>query len=174
MNNISLMHNNVKNQQSSWIDDPFQLGNNFKGLRLVNHKTNLSNYAEELAYTYGKYNGEQYDLILSELPEDEQNELVRLYLESIDRETSECVHGKDFSIDNDYTCALLAMLKDDCEETREHFATITRKNIIIYYTDSLQYVLDEGCHDLLCNMNNESGMYSRQDIETGAYYWSKY
>ena len=174
MNVISLPHRNVQNQQqSSWIDDPFDLKGSFKGVISVNHQRNLSDYAQELVGNYAKYDCEQYDLVISDLPEDEKNELVRLYMEATDRETGECVHGNDFSIDNNYTCALLAMLKDDCKDTREHFAEVTRQNIIIYYTDSLQEIIDTACSDYLNSSMNDQGYYADQDMEHGDFHWRK-
>lgn len=175
MNERSLAHSYAQNQQqSSWIGELFNAKGIVKGVKIISHKQNLSNYAEELVNEYGQFNDNQYDLTLSNLPEDEQNELARLYMEFTNRETGECVHGNDFSIDNDYTCALLSMLKNDCKETRETFAEVTRKNIITYYTESLQQVIDDACRELLCNLNDENGMHQHQDYETGEYHWSRY
>lgn len=150
------------------------LGNNIKGLPLMSHKRNLSNYAEELVAYYAKYESGQYELSLLDLPKSEQNELARLYIEATDREINECVLGNDFSIDNDYTCALLSMLQEDSQENRERFAEVTSKNIIIYYTKSLQGVLDEACHTYLCNVMNEQGYYAHRDVEHGDVMWSKF
>ena len=104
MNNLSVAHSYVQNQQpSSWIDDPFQLGTYVvKGLAPMSHNKNLSNYAEELVGQYAKYCDEQYELSLDMLPDDDQSELVRLYLEATDRETSECVYGDDFTINSNF------------------------------------------------------------------------
>ncbi|SRR6266481_5700741 len=175
MNKNSLAQSYIQNQQnSSMIDDAFELTSRFKGLRVVSNQQNLSDYAQELAYTFGSHNGSHFELSLIDVPEDEQGELVRLYMDSTGRETSECVHGNDFSIDNDFTCALMALMKEDCQETRDTFADITRKNILNYYANSLQIILDEACHDLLCALNNESGLYSYQDTESGETVWSQF
>jgi len=162
-----------RNKADEIRSDPFGLGNNVKGLTSVNHQRNLSNYAEELVANFANYKHEQYFLLLSDLPEYEQNELARLYLESTDRDTSECVHGNDFSIENEYTCALLSMLKDDSQENREKFAEVTRKNIINYYEKFLQELLDESCNDYLNNMMNEQGRYARYDMEHGDVLWTR-
>jgi len=151
-----------------------KLGHSVKGLTYVNHKINLSNYAEELVAHYAKFEGDQYELFLSDLPESSQNELAWLYLESTNREVNECVHGNDFAIDNDYTCALLAMLQDDSQENRERFAEVTRKNILTYYRESLQSVIDDACYVYYQNIMNEQGYYSHRDMEHGEYYWSKF
>lgn len=171
MNERSIAYSHVQNQHpSSWIDDPFQLGTYaVKGVTNINHKKNLSDYAEELAYNYGKYEVDHYELILEKLSDYDQNELARLYIEATGREVTECVNGNDFSIDNEYTCALLAMLNGFCKETRDKFAEVTRKNIITYYHDSLQKILDEACQDLLCNLNDNKD----QDREEGQAYWGK-
>ena len=176
MNSRSLAHNYTQNQQpSSWIDDPFQLGAHIiNGLKPMDNQQNLSTYAEELVYQFGKYQDDQYSLNLFDLSEYDQNELARLYMETTDRETGECVHGNDFSIDNDYTCALLAMLKNNCLETQTTFAEITRKNIITYYAKSLQTVLDDACNDLQCHFNEEQGFSQQQDRESGEVFWGRF
>ncbi len=174
MNMQSVAHSSIKNQESSWTDDPFSLKGQFKGVVNINHKRNLTQYAEELAYQYGKYDGHQYTLNLDDLSDYDQNELSRMYMELTGRETSECVHGNDLSIDNEYTCALLAMLQNDCQETRDHFTELTRSNIIAYYSEPLQHVLDEACHDLLCSLQNEDGNYSYQDKDSGEILWRKF
>ncbi len=173
MNMSNLAYNNQE-KQPSWIDDPFDLKGTITGVNVMSHKQRLSAFAEELVYQYGKHDGEQYSLNLLNISSHDLNELTRLYMESTNRETSECVHGTDFSNDNKYTCALLAMLQNDCKETREDFAAITRINTIIYYSISLQKLLNEACHDLVCNLQNESGFHSYQDKDSGDICWSKY
>jgi hypothetical protein len=163
-----------RNNAEEIRNDPFALGINVKGLANVNHQRNLSNYAEELVAHYAKYECEQYLLSLHDLPESEQKELTRLYMESTDRETGECVHGNDFSINNEYTCALLFMLQDDSQENRNKFAEVTRKNIISYYKLSLQEILDSACSQYLQNMMNEQGFYSYRDQEHGDIVWGKF
>lgn len=159
MNKSSLAHSDVENQRS-WIDEAFSYTPYpTKGAPVLSHKRALANYAEVLVYQFGTYFNKEYTLFLDDLCESDQNELVRLFMEATDRETNECVHGNDFSIDNDYTCALLAMLKDNCVDTREHFAEVTRKNIITYYSKSLQEVIDEACHDLICTLSQKSEVY---------------
>jgi hypothetical protein len=115
----------------------------------MSHEKNLSDYALELVGQYASYDGEDYDLSLDDLPCDEQNELARLLIESTDREINECVYGDDFNIDNKYTCAVLNMLKNDCEDTNEELAQVIRNNILIYYKKSLNKILLEACDDFL-------------------------
>ena len=175
MNERSISQNYIKKQEASWIDDPFQIGiNAFKGLVPVSNKTNLSNYTQYLVDNRARYDGDNYLLFVSELPEYEQNELVRLYLETIDRDTSECIYGNDFTINNEFTCSLLAMLKDDCRETRDNFAQATRTNILNYYTESLQSILDIACTAYHLNMMNENGYYATMDMDNGNTVWGKY
>lgn len=175
MNRNSLSYNNIQKQYpSSWTDDPFQINDNVKGLTKMNHNQALANYAQELVLDYASYEKDGYELSLAELPEDAQNELSRLYIESCDRDISECVYGDDFSIENNYTCAILAMLKNDCKETRESLSEVIRKNIVIYYSDSLQQVLSDACDDLQDGLNEESNNYLYQDTETGETIWGKF
>ncbi len=140
MNNLMLQHNYVQNQAS-------RIGV-FAGASL-NNEQSLYTFAQELVSQYGKYFDEQYYLSLDELPDSEQNELVRLYMEFTDRETSECIYGNDFSIENDFTCALLAMLANNCQKTRDELSNVMRKNIITYYSDSLQTILDDACDEIV-------------------------
>ena len=174
MNVISLAHEYVQNQQeSSWNDDPFDLKGTFAGAANMSHQRNLNDYAESLVSQYGNYVGDQYELTLDMLPEDEQNELVRLYIESIDREIEWACYGADESINSDYLCAMLAMLKDDCKETREHYAEVTRKNLLTYYKKSLECLLNEACDSFLHNSMNEQGYYSGRDMDHGDLVWRK-
>jgi hypothetical protein len=174
MNVVSLAQNRAQKQiKASWIDDPFDLKGAVTGVTNMNPQRNLSNYAEELVAQYAKYTHGQYDLILSDLPEEEQNQLASAYIESIDREIEWACYGEDESINSDFLCALLCMLKDDCNETREHFAEVTRKNILTYYKKQLQETLDDACTSYLNNTMNEQGYYSEQDMEHGDLVWRR-
>ncbi|HEY2811781.1 MAG TPA: hypothetical protein VGJ00_10395 [Rhabdochlamydiaceae bacterium] len=137
----------------------------------MNHKRTLELYAEELVHHHADYDADGYSLNLCDLSDSDQNELARLYVEYTDRDLCECVNGNDLSINNDYTCALLAMLQNDCHETRERFADITRKNIITYYKSQLQDVLNDACNDYLLHVNNENGLYAYIDTEHGDVVW---
>lgn len=134
--------------------------NGFNGLTPMNHQRALSIYAQELVAHYAVYSRNYYTLSLEDLPETEQDELARLYIEAHDREVNECIYGEDFTINSDFTCALLSMLKNNCKLTREHFANITRKNILIYYKKSLEKILDEACDEYLLATNDN---YYRED-----------
>lgn len=153
-------------------NDPFGMGSVVKGLTM-DHQKKLENHAQELIAQYATYDDDGYCLLLHALPDDEQSELARLFIESTDRDISECVYGDDFSINNDYTCALLAMLKDDSQENRDHFAEVTRKNTIKYFEKALQSTLDDACHYLQA-MDNEQRYFSNYDREHGDFYRSKY
>lgn len=150
-----------------------KLGNRVNGLTM-NHKQLLNDYAENLVSQYATYQHDNYELCLSKLQEDDQNELLRLYIEANNRETNECIYGDDFSINNDFNCALLAMLQNDCKETRERLAEVTRKNTFIYYKQSLQELIDEACVNFIHNVNNENGYFMHRDMEHGDMHWSKW
>lgn len=174
MNAISLVHNAIQNQQSSRNDDKFHTGNyGVNGVKDIQHQRNLNDYAEELVAHHGRYQHGQYYLRLKELPESSQNELARLYLEYANRDASECVYGDDFTIEGTYLCALLSMLQNDCKETRERFAEVTRRNILVYYKDTLDEVLADACSTYHHNMNNEFGYYANQDRNTGEVSWER-
>lgn len=154
-------------------NDPFNLGSDVKGLTPMNHERNLNDFAEELVANYAKFDDESFYLSLSKIPDDEQGELARLYMEYTDRDTSECVYGEDFTIDNEFTCALLALLKEDSHENRVNLAEVTRKNTILYYKKSLQKVIDEACDAHLLNLYNEDGYHSQQCRDTGEISWNR-
>jgi hypothetical protein len=171
MNVRSLSHNYEKNQYSlSWIDDPFDLKGAFTGVRQVSHQRNLTDYAENLVSHYGKYQDDQYELCLEMLPDDEQNELTRLYIESIDREIECACYGEDESINSDFLCSMLAMLKDNNHETRLIFAETTRKNIISYYKKSLNAILTNAC-DIFHRLQMHHDGYAYEDSEDGDVIW---
>lgn len=169
------MQTSIKNQEhSSWNDDPFDLKGAIKGVEGLSHSRNLYFYAEEVVQRHATFDGECYIIAFPDLPEYEQNELARLYIEYNDREISECIYGQDFSINNKFTCAILLMLKDDCKRTRENFAETTRKNIISYFEKDLQKFLDGCCNDLLHNQNNEEGFFAQECRDTGETVWRKF
>lgn len=151
----------MQNQQPSWIDNPFNMKGPVTGVTHVNHQRNLTAYAEELVSHYAKFEDNQFEISLDMVPDSSVNELIRLYIESTDREVNECVYGNDFSIENDFTCALLAMLKNDCSETRNAFSDVTRNNTITYYRESLQEVLNDACNHHYYMLSQEN----HQDYE---------
>lgn len=151
--------------------DAFSSGNNVKGLAVLNHTQRLSVYAEELVASYAKFNNDQYELSLDKLPDDEQSELARLFIEATDRDVSECVYGDDFTIESDFTCALLSMLKSNTQESRENFAQVTLKNVIVYHKKPLQNLLDDACEIYFNSMMNEQGLHAQYDTNHGDVVW---
>lgn len=174
MNERSLTHNVIKNQQRpSWIDDPFDLKGFVTGVTPLTYQKSLEEFALELVNSYAEFIGNQYELNLDRISSPYQLELVRLYIESIDREIEWACYGNDQSINSEFLCAMLAMLKNSTPHTRTAFAQVTTRNLIEYYKDELQKILDTACHDLHCAEMNESGYYSTQCQNDGEYYWSK-
>lgn len=174
MNELSLAHQYAQNQQKpSWKDDPFDLKGFVTGVKPLSHQRKLEEYAQELVASYGEFIGNQYELNLEKLSSPYQQELLQLYIESIDREIESAPYGKDQSINSDYLCAMLAMLKDSTPKTRAKFAQITTRNLLDYYNDALQGVLDEACHDLHCNEMTNADYYLEQDLEHGDYSWKR-
>ena len=169
MNSKSLSYSIIENQ------DPWDLGDSFvKGVAPMSHERQLSSYAEELVSQYAKYNQESFSLKLSSLSSDNISELLRLFIEFIDREIDEeAIYGGDFSINSEYNCALMVMLKNPTVESRLKFSEVVNLNLILHYQDSLQKILDEACDSYLFNMNEEAGRYPRYDRENGDVFWSK-
>lgn len=176
MRNSSVAHSYVQNQQpSSWIDDPFQLGTDaFKGLKPMSHQRNLDDYIQELVACYGKRHSDHYELDLDKLSSPYQLELASLYIESIDREIEWACYGADESINSEFLCALLSMLKDSTPKTRLNFAQVTTRNVLIYYKDTLKKLLDEGCDLYFNNEMHEAGYRADYDREHGDIVWGKF
>ena len=181
MNNKSITYVNKINQILS-AEDQFFCGAesisagflHSQGVTGMNPQRELELYIEELIANYAKYEDEVYSLDLDQIPDYEQAELTRLFLESIDREMEcEAIHGNDFGINSDFNCALLAMLKNDNSFTRSNFAEITHRNITTYYADSFNKILSDACNDYLHNLNGDEGYYARIDREHGDLEWRK-
>src|SRR6185503_16863651 len=172
MHERSVSHAIIKNQDID--NDPWNLGVHFtKGLVMSKEKR-LSNFAEELVATNARLSCDQYYLSFDSLSDDDKNELARLYIDASDRDLSECLYGDDLSIDNEYTCALMSMLKDKSQESIEKFAEVTRNNIIKYYEETLQAIIDDACDTYLRNINEANGYHSHIDQEHGDVYWGKF
>lgn len=139
----------------------------------MTHQKRLNSFLSDLVSNYAKHDGDVYNLSLDDLPEDEQGNLASHYLETIDREVNECVYGNDFTINSDYTCALLKMLKDPTPENRDDFARLVNKNVIVYFHESLQSLIDEACNDYLHEEMNDAGYYAHIDRNHGDLVWSK-
>jgi hypothetical protein len=167
MNNQILAQLCAKNQ--AIIDDPWNLGKDFvMDVTAVSHKKQLSNYALELVSLYAEYKDDFFSLSFKDLSDEEQLALTRLFIESIDREIeSEAIYGSDFSINNNFNCALLASLKDNNQDNKASLASIIQTNIMTYYADSLQQTLDEACEEFLNNMNEENGISYQYDRNHG-------
>lgn len=165
--------NIIRKRAEEIRNDPLGIGFAVKGVT-VSHKQALSNYAQELVANHGKYEADQYYLTLDMLEEDERNELARLYIEATNRETNECIYGDDFTINSEFNCALLALLQNDTKETRDNFAEVTLRNIIIYYQETLNEVLDDACNQYFNNQMNEQGYFQEIDLEHGDVFWRKY
>lgn len=170
----SLTYVNTRNQ-TTFSEDPFDIGLSFtQGSSMLSHERALELYAEELVSKFAKYECEEYRLDTESLPDAERAELTRLFLESIDREfETESILGGDYSINSDYNCALLAMLKDNNAETRANLASITARNIQKYYDKELQSVLIGACLGYLHYTNQEAGYQCYQDTEHGDFCWRK-
>lgn len=118
----------------------------------MNHKKNLTNFADQLVSDHAKYEKTDgfYTLNVHDLPPDEREEFTRLYLEAKDRDLDlvmESVRNGDFKIDSEYNCALLSMLKNNNEENRQHFAHTVISNVLVYFESELQEVLNQSCAD---------------------------
>lgn len=174
MNQFSVAHNNIKNQHSSWIDDPFDLKGFVTGVtKISDHQRNIRDYALEMVGSFGKFKEDYYELDFEMLSMPYQLELARLYIESIDREIEWACYGDDQTLNSDFLCALLAMFKDNTPKTRANFAKITLQNILIYYKETLQNLLNTACNEYYCNEMHESGYRAEYDLNHGDIIWKR-
>lgn len=150
-------------------DSEFALSD-VKGLTQM-QKEDLYNYAEELVGIYGKFKDDRYELTLDMLPKPIQYDLCRIFIESIDREIENACFGNDESINNDYLCAMLAMLESNTAQNRERFAKITQKNLLNYYRENLNNLLDNACESYFLTYAENEGLRSVQDPEHGDIFW---
>lgn len=175
MTKNSLAYVNTRNQ-TSFKDDPFDIGLEFtQGTSMLSHERQLELYAEELVSRFARYECEEYTLDLFNLPVSEQAKFLQCYIESIDREfEADSIYGNDYSINNDYTCSLLALLADNNAETREHLSFVTLRNMTTYYEKELQNILTEACVSYLHYTNQEAGLRCYQDKDHGDLCWGKF
>tara|TARA_R110000868_G_scaffold90899_3_gene251948 strand:+ start:105 stop:626 length:522 start_codon:yes stop_codon:yes gene_type:complete len=173
MNALSLAYSNAQKQQS-WTDDPFEFKGFVTGVtKISQHQRNLNDYLQELVYSYGKHVGDNYELDLNRLSSPCQLELARLYIESIDREIEWACYGDDQTLNSDFLCAMLAMFKDSNPKTRAKFAQVTTVNVLKYYHQTLQDLIDTACQDYFCNEMSEAGYYAEQDMDHGDVVWRR-
>jgi hypothetical protein len=171
MHALSLAYSNAQ-KQSSWIDDPFE--GFVTGVTPLSHQRTLEDYIQELVSSRGVYRQDHYELSLNMLADDEQDELVRLYIESIDREIEWACYGLDESINSDFLCDMLSMLKNNDEESRQKFAQTTRKNLLSYYAKQLDELIVTGCDTYYNAEMNEAGYRAEFDLNHGDFQWRKY
>lgn len=173
MNALSLAYSNAQKQES-WSDDPFDIKGFVTGVtKISDHQRNLRDYALEMVASFGKFKDDHYELNLDMLSTPYQLEFARLYIESIDREIEWACYGDDQSLNSDFLCALLAMLKDSNPRTRAKFAQVTTVNILKYYKDTFNDLLENACEDFYNNEMHESGYRCEQDMEHGDFVWRR-
>ena len=167
MNKNSLQDSYIHNQhKSSWNEDPFDLKGYVTGvIKISDHERNLRDYALEMVDSFGKLKDDHYDLSLDMLSSPYQLELARRYIESIDRDIEWACYGEDQTLNSDFLCALLAMLKDSNVKTRAKFAQVTTVNILTYYKDTLQEILDTACVEFYNSEMENAGYRCEQDLD---------
>lgn len=173
MNALSLVYFNAQKQES-WKDDPFGFNGLVTGVtKISDNQQNLKNYALEMVASFGKFKSDHYELTLDMLSSPYQLEFARLYIESIDREIESACYGDDQSINSDFICALLAMLKDSNPRTRAKFAQVTTVNVLTYYKDTLNNLLETACEDFYSSEMYGAGYRCEQDMEHGDFVWRR-
>lgn len=168
----SIVYQDFNAKQTSRNDDPFNLRGAFKGLDMSKHQNNLDKYIANIADDYATENRDGMSLDLSMLPKQETDKLLRLYIESIDRETENAHLGLDESANSSFYCALQAMLADNNEDTKQQLADTINANMLEYYKEVLNRLLEDGCNKLFAYRMEGEGFYLARDEQEGSYYWS--
>ncbi len=131
---------------------------NFKPINgmSMNHYQRLISYINELVRDKAERTDDGWSLSFNDLTDDEQGELIVLQLEEDDRDTYDCFHQADqYAKDDEITCALIKLLRDNNPDTREDFAEAVRKQSIARYQNKLQELIDDSCG--WERMNNSQG-----------------
>jgi len=121
---------------------------NFHVSKAVRYKK-INNYTSYLVEEYAIKKHGFYSLYADELPELELNTLTNLYLDYYDREINDAV-------DDDVASAIISMLKDNTQYSRDDLSELIRKKVINQYKDEMQSLLDECCHGWLQIKNMET------------------
>lgn len=141
---------------------------------MTNHYKNLINYIDDLILDKAEKTPEGYFLQVDDLDDDELGNLANLFLEYDDRDTSDCFQEADkYAIDDNITCALLNMLKDNSEEAKQNFSELVRQNTIKRYRNRMQEYINERCGDVESDVMADEGLYKYQDRSTGEFHWRK-
>lgn len=173
MNKATLTHIELPNQpEPSWLDGMYD--GTYANGHVMSNEQLLDDYTDELVLTRAHHQHNEYTLTLDMLTEDEQHELARLYIESIDREIEWACYGEDQTLNSDFLCALLSMLKDNNDETRQRFAEITQQNVLVYYKKTLNALLQDACNRVLHNQMHHLGYYPSRDTEHDEIIWRSY
>ena len=112
------------------------------------HQENLVNYVDDLIRIYGYLPATQksYCLTLDMLENEQLGKLAYLFLEADDRDTYDCFNNPSQSaINDDITCALIKMLKNNTKEARDDFAQLIYECSIYRYKKEMQQLIDERC-----------------------------
>jgi hypothetical protein len=119
---------------------------------------------------------ETVNLSYENLERETQSELCRLFIESEDREVSECFLDPTSDIINDdVTCALMALLKENSDENKLELSELILSRTIDTYSVKLQKLIDERLQfclsDLLYERN--TSLMDYEDQYRDEYRWSR-
>lgn len=137
---ITTLRNIVDNNQNGKI-----LSFNQKDFNLT-HYQRLIGYINELVRVNATRDDDGWHLDFDDLNDEEQGQLIALQLEENDRDTTECFYQPDrYSQEDEITCALLNLLKNNSNLNCEQFATAVRKQSINRFKHQLQDLIDDRC-----------------------------
>src|SRR5258707_9753534 len=109
---------------------------------------------------------DNFDLQLDSLDIDDQAEIVRLYIESEDKDVSECFldPAQDMAND-DVTFALLELLKNNNKDSKERIANLLVQRSINANKKQIQKIIDERCYYCFENLHDNDSDCDDSDYE---------
>jgi hypothetical protein len=133
------------------------------------HYLNFINSVDRVIIQYGQFEPDEgYNLEFDSLELEVQSELSRLLLEYEDREVSECfLDPLQEMMNDDVTCALLALLKDNSLEKKDNLATLLLKRTVYYCSRRIQDVIEERCSVLM----SEEGYVQYREPHASSFSW---
>lgn len=141
----------------------------------MTHLQRLNSYIDDLILDKAKRKSDGYYLSIDDLDDDEQGEFAALLLECDDRDTTDCFHEDDkYAVDDNITCALFNLLKNDSKDNREDLATLIRNNTIKIYAKRMESLLDEHCNDIFVSEMNDAGYSAYHHNDNDEIYWSRH
>jgi hypothetical protein len=106
---------------------------------------NLIHYIDDLIDCKASYDSEGYQLSIKNLDEEELGHLAYLFLEMDDRDTYDCFIDASKDTNDEITCALINLLKENSYDHQQDLSNLIFKRSINRYKPLMQKRIDERC-----------------------------